>query len=170
MNGVKVTQQPHINVDEWLNPDSPQYNITLANAVFHYSARASKAERLEICVATDEMKAAAWKYGSRSQIMLDGTFGICDKRLLLFIVMGIDEDRHGVPLAFLMFSAPSGNKQTAAGHDAEVIAKLLQKWRSSLEGYSPGKTFYPLVAIIDTDLKERAALLRVFSELILLIC
>ena len=33
-------------------------------------------------IAMDEMKAAAWKYGSQSQIMLDGTFGICDKRLL----------------------------------------------------------------------------------------
>lgn len=68
--------------------------------------RASKGERLEVCVTTEEMNEAAWKYAYRSQIILDGTFGICDKRLLLFIVMGIDEHRRGVPLAFLIFSAP----------------------------------------------------------------
>lgn len=39
LKGVKVTEQPHINLHEWLDPKSVLYNETLASAVFHYSAR-----------------------------------------------------------------------------------------------------------------------------------
>jgi hypothetical protein len=170
ISGINITEQPHINVDLWLDPNSPQYNKTLADAVFHYSARDSQEERFEICISTDEMKEAAWKYGYQSQIMLDGTFGICDKRVLLFIIMGVDGNRRGVPLAFLLFSAPSGNKHTAAGYDTAILAKLLKEWRSSLEAYRGGKSFYALVATTDTDLKERGALLIAIPELLLLIC
>jgi len=170
MNGVKVSKSPHINVHEWLDPHSHQYNKTIASAIFHYSARARKEDWLEVCVATDEMKDAAWKYGYRSQIILDGTFGVCDKRLLLFIIVAIDENKQGVPLAFLLFSAPSGNQQTAAGYDIDIIAKLILTWKTSLEHYRGGKSFYALLGITDTDLKERTALLRVFSGIILLIC
>lgn len=115
------------------------------------------------------MREASWKYGHNSQIILDGTFGLCDKRLLLFIVMGLDEERRGVPLVFLMFSAPSGNRQTSAGYNTEIIAKLLKKWQESL-GMRGGKAFKALVAITDTDLIERAALLIVFPGIWLLIC
>jgi hypothetical protein len=55
------------------------------------------------------MDDAAWVYGHNSQVILDGTFGVCSTRLLLFIVMGVDEHGRGVPLAMLLFSAPTGN-------------------------------------------------------------
>ncbi|KAJ7799042.1 hypothetical protein B0H13DRAFT_2391323 [Mycena leptocephala] len=86
------------------------HGYALASAIFHYSPRATKEECLEVFISTDEMKEAAWKHGYRSQIVVDGTFGVCDSRLLLFIVMGINEDKKGVPLAFLLFSAPAGNQ------------------------------------------------------------
>jgi hypothetical protein len=170
LHGIKVTEKPHVNVHEWLDPTSPQYNKTLASAVFHYQARAEKSERLEVCVSTDEMKNAAWKYAHQSQIVLDGTFGVCDKRLLLFILMGIDENRRGVPLAFLFFSAPSGNQQTSSGYDTAILTKLLQQWKAMLKHFRSSKPFSPLVGITDTDLKERGALLAVFAGIILLIC
>jgi hypothetical protein len=37
------------------------------------------------------MKDAAWQYAPKSQVVLDGTFGICDKKILLFILMGVDD-------------------------------------------------------------------------------
>jgi hypothetical protein len=111
--------------------------------VFHYSARVEKGDRFEVCVATNEMKEASWKYGYRSQIILDGTFqvGVCDKRLLLFIVMGVDENKRGVPLAFLFFSAPSGNQQSSAGYDTDIIEKLLRVVEEVIGGFSWRKTF-----------------------------
>ena len=169
MQGIKVTEQAHINVDEWLDSKSPQYSQTLRDAIFHYSPRATREERFEVCVATLDMREAAWKYGHESQIILDGTFGVCDKKILLFIVMGVDERGKGVPLAFLLFSAPSGNRHTAAGYNTEVIARLLGEWKKSL-GERDGKAFEAWVAITDTDLMERGALLIVFPRIWLLIC
>ena len=83
--------------------------------------------------------------------------------------MGVDENRKGVPLAFLLFSAPSGNRKTCAGYNTEIIAKLLNKWRDSL-GRRNGESFEAWVAITDTDLMERGALILVFPRIWLLIC
>lgn len=167
--GVNVTEAPHVNIDEWLSPQSPQFNSDLAAAIFHYTPRAAKGDRFEICIATPEMQKASWRYGHKSQIILDGTFGLCDKRLLLFIVMGLDEERKGVPLAFLMFSAPLGNRQTSAGYNTAIIQKLLHAWKHSL-GRHNGQIFHALVAITDTNLIECAALLIGFPGIWLLIC
>ncbi|KAJ8085721.1 hypothetical protein PM082_004539 [Marasmius tenuissimus] len=79
------------------------------------------------------MKEMAWKYGHKKQVLLDGTFGICKKKMLLFILLGIDEDHHGVPLAFLLFSAPSGNKLTSSGYDSAILAKLLKSFKDGME-------------------------------------
>lgn len=89
--------------------------------------------------------------------------------MLLFIVMGIDEKRHRVPLAFMMFSAPSGNQQTSSGYDTKILEKLIRHWKDSL-GTCNNQEFAPSLAITDTNLKEQGALLRVFPALWLLIC
>ena len=129
---VDTMTREEININEWVNPNSPKYNKTLADAVFHYTPRAAANEQFEICTATSEMKDVAWKFGHNSQIMLDGTFGVCTRKLLLFITVGIDDKGRGVPLAFMLFSAPSGNKQTSSGYDSGILACLLCK-RAALE-------------------------------------
>ncbi|KIJ33979.1 hypothetical protein M422DRAFT_263934 [Sphaerobolus stellatus SS14] len=83
--------------------------------------------------------------------------------------MAVDEKGKGVPIAFLMFSAPSGNKQTSSGYNTEILTKLLQKWRDELE-YFGKRTFEVFVVVTDTDMKERGALLNVFPHVWLLIC
>ncbi|EJD45844.1 hypothetical protein AURDEDRAFT_165300 [Auricularia subglabra TFB-10046 SS5] len=167
--GVNLREQPEVNIDEWLDPDSPQFNKTLADAVFHYSARAEQGERFEACISTPEMRDAAWKYAHGKQLIFDGTFGVCDKRILLFIALGVDEKREGVPLAFFLFSAPTGNKLTSSGYDTAILKKLLHAWRDSL-GRRDGQSFAPRTAMTDTDIRERGALIDVWPELILLLC
>ena len=169
MRGVNTENPAHLNIHEWLDPKSTGYNQMLAEAIFHYSARASKDSHFEICISTPEMKEAAWKYAHQSQVILDGTFGICDAKILLFIIMGIDENRHGIPLAFLFFSAPSGNRKTDAGYNTEILVKLLCAWKTSL-GSRNNIPFDVHVAITDTDLKEQGALFTVFPNIWLLIC
>src|ERR1700761_1762966 len=96
---------------------------------------------------------SAWKFGHENQIILDGTFGICDSRILLFITMVLDDERKGIPVSFLMFSAPSSNKQTSAGYDTAILVKVLSKWRDHLNEVGNGEEFSPRVAITDTDTK-----------------
>nr|GAT46986.1 predicted protein [Mycena chlorophos] len=175
VNGVKVAQKAEYNIDGWLDPTSSDYNPVFAKAIFHYSARAAREERFEICVSTPEMTESTWKYGHEGQLLLDGTFGVTNSRLLLFIVMVVDEHGKGIPVAFLIFSAPTGNQQSSAGYNTEILTKLLTTWRTHLNTSScatrpTATSFHPCTAITDTDMKERGALLAVFPDIWLLIC
>ncbi|KAG9078377.1 hypothetical protein FS749_009592 [Ceratobasidium sp. UAMH 11750] len=165
LQGIDVNRKPHFNIHDWLTRDSPHFKPTLAEAIFHYSPRTNKQDRLEVCIATPEMIEAAWQYGHGKQILMDGTFGVCDSRILLFILMGIDSGHHGVPLAFLLFSAPGDNQAEQSGYDAAILVKLLSAWKKMLSD-----KFKPAVATTDSDLKERNALLKVFPEIFLTMC
>ncbi|KIJ36909.1 hypothetical protein M422DRAFT_260533 [Sphaerobolus stellatus SS14] len=168
--GVDLSQPPESNVDNWLDRSSPHYKPELAEAVFYYKARHNPSERFKLCIQTQEMKDAAWKYAHGSQLIFDGTFGICDCRLLLFIGMAIDEKGKGVPIVFLLFSAPSGSQATHAGYDTNILIELLREWVQALGEGTEGTEFRPKVAITDTDTKERGALIVVWPSIFLLLC
>ncbi|KAG8942887.1 hypothetical protein FRC03_002837, partial [Tulasnella sp. 419] len=167
--GIDTHEAPEVNIHSWLNPSSRSYKPLLCQSVISYSPRTRKEERFKACVVSEEMEDATWRYAHKSQIILDGTFGLCDRRVLLFIVMGIDKDRHGVPLVFLLFSAPSGNRQMAAGYNTEILKEMLGDWKTWLEKRK-GEPFRPSVVITDNDTKERGALLAIFPQIILLLC
>jgi hypothetical protein len=169
LKGVDFAQPAEYNLDDWLNPNSPQYQKQLHEAIFYYKARTDKDERLRVCIQLPEMKAAAWQYAHNGQLILDGTFGISDSRLLLFIALAIDHSGKGVPLAFFLFSAPTGNQATHAGYDASILTELLKAWVASM-GDLNGVSFCPKLVITDTDMKERAALYIVWPSIILLLC
>ncbi|KIJ35569.1 hypothetical protein M422DRAFT_262151 [Sphaerobolus stellatus SS14] len=172
IQGVDLLIPPEQNIDAWLDPCSPQYHPELAQAIFHYKAREQSSECFKICIHTPEMKAAAWKYGHGCQLILDGTFGICDSCLLLFIGMAIDEKQRGVPIVFFLFSAPTGSQAMHAGYDTDILTELLRAWVLDLGKCSPPSdpSFCPKVAITDTDTKERGALIAVWPSIFLLLC
>ncbi|KZV89638.1 hypothetical protein EXIGLDRAFT_139730 [Exidia glandulosa HHB12029] len=169
LNGIDVAERAEINIDEWLDPTSPKHNKVLSGAIFHYSARATRGDRFEVCIANHDMQEAAWRYAHGRQLILDGTFGVCNARILVFIAMAIDEENKGVPIAFLLFSAPAGNKLSSSGYDTAILTRLLVAWNRAL-GTRNGEAFKPRVAMTDTDFKERAALLVPWPELWELIC
>lgn len=177
--GIDISVAPEQNVHNWLDPESRFFKRDIRDAVFHYSARTTEAERLKVCIATPEMQRAAWKYCHGGQLVLDGTFGLCDSRVLLWIAMGVDENNNGVPVAMFLFSAPTGNKATHAGYDTAILTELLTTWRDSLtrtgpppscSSITPGTVFAPDVGMTDTDTKERGALLKVWPLILLLLC
>lgn len=174
-NGVDVTLAPEYNLDNWLTPDHPHFKPELKEAVFYYSAQAEQNDQLKVCISTSEMDDAAWKYGHHNQIILDGTFGVCMTHLLLFIVMAVDEQSRGVPLALFLFSVPTGTRATHAGYNTSILVELLKSWALHLDSPSCSsrkieEKFTPSVAITDTDTKERAALLQTWPSVILLLC
>lgn len=169
LHGVDVRRAPEYNLDDWLNPESPLFKPDIHEAIFHYKARSEKGERLQVCISTREMDEAAWKYAHHSQVVLDGTFGVCSTRLLLFIALAVDDHRKGVPIAFFLFSAPTGNRATQAGYNTEILHDLLSRWKIHLS-HGSKELFTPFVAITDTDTKERGALLLVWPAIILLLC
>lgn len=169
LSGIDVALAPEYNLDNWLNPKHAHFKPELQKAIFYYCSRADREECLKICVATKEMDEAAWKFGHKNQIILDGTFGVCTTRLLLFISMGVDVQGHGVPLALFLFSAPTGSRATHAGYNTEILAELLDSWKTHLGNWD-GHPFCPAVAITDTNTKERAALTWTWPLILLLLC
>lgn len=191
--GIDISISAENNVDNWLNPASDFYKPEIRRAVFHYAARTQREERVKVFIANDEMRDAAWKYCHHKQLILDGTFGLCDSRMLLWIAMGVDESNSGIPVALFLFSAPTGTQATHAGYNTAIIKELLQHWRDWLGSspsvhlstsaglrVDPGSTvpepppaegpFEPFAAITDTDIKERAALIQVWPQIVLLLC
>jgi len=168
-NGVDTQKKPEYNIDDWLDPRSSNFQPKIQEAIFHYSARSEASERFKVCISTKDMDDAAWKYAHHSQLVLDGTFGVCTSRLLLFIALAQDENGKGVPLAFFLFSAPTGNRATHAGYNTEILYELLSHWQKHLSRSSK-ESFALYVGITDTDTKERGALLRVWPTILLLLC
>ncbi|KAF8575043.1 hypothetical protein K439DRAFT_1623890 [Ramaria rubella] len=96
LHSVDIEKPPEINIDNWLNTNSPMYKPQLATAVFHYQAQVTQDEHFNMCNQTSEMKEVAWK---------------C---VLLFIALGVDEAGKGVPVAFL-FIFCTHRKQSHSG-------------------------------------------------------
>ncbi|EIM87716.1 uncharacterized protein STEHIDRAFT_156663 [Stereum hirsutum FP-91666 SS1] len=44
LHGINVTEAAHVNIDEWMDKTSPRYNPKIADAIFHYSARAERGD------------------------------------------------------------------------------------------------------------------------------
>jgi hypothetical protein len=170
--GVDTTRRPEYNVNDWLDPCSPHFRADVSRCVFYYQARINKDDRLKVCISTKEMDDAAWKYAHHGQLILDGTFGVCSSRLLLFIAMAIDKAGKGLPIALFLFSAPTGNRATHAGYNTAILRELLKQWEVHLSKRSQqsNSSFTPYVAITDTDTKERGALQDVWPGIWLLLC
>jgi hypothetical protein len=94
---INLRAAAHINIDDWLDPSSPAFRPELDEAIDHYSARIKHdpASRLELVISTAEMQEAAIKFGHNGLLQLDGTFGLCDSRMLLFILLAVDDDYKG---------------------------------------------------------------------------
>ncbi|KAJ3717550.1 hypothetical protein C8R42DRAFT_724462 [Lentinula raphanica] len=167
--GVNTRKEPQYNVDDWLDPKHKDFKPAIHDAIFYYRARAEKNEHFKVCLATHEMDEAAVKYIHHSQLILDGTFGVCSRRLLLFIAMGVDEDNKGLPVAFFLFSAPTGNRATHAGYNTEILAELFFAWNHHLTNKFK-IAFEPYSTLTDTDTKEHGAILTVWPSMNLLLC
>lgn len=63
-------------------------------AVFYYDPDGPQGI-WELGISTPVQREAAYKYGHENLVLLDGTFNVSGKRLLLFIVMVIDESWKG---------------------------------------------------------------------------
>jgi len=150
-------------------PCHPTISLSLPHQSFIMGHMKNIQEWFWLCIQTDKMKHAAWNYGHHQQIILDGTFGICDGRLLLFITLGVDKSEKGVPLAFFLLSATTSDKATHTGYDMVILTDLLHEWKNSLR-MRHGKPFCLKVAITDTDTKECATLSVIWPSIWLLLC
>ncbi|KAJ3533425.1 hypothetical protein NM688_g7283 [Phlebia brevispora] len=167
--GINLSITAERNVHNWVDDNPAVAKPHIRRAVFHYTPRGDNGQHFKICIATPEMKEAAWKYCHRRQVVIDGTFSLSTSRLLVWVALGVDEANRGMPVAIFLFSAPTGNRATHAGYDTKVIGEIMTIWRNWM-GARNGENFEPYVALTDTDPKERGGLLVAWKDIILLLC
>lgn len=171
-NGIDVSLPSVQNIEAWLDPTHPGYDAAIANSAFYYRGRRTSSDRFKLCLSTPDMEQASWDYVHMGQVLLDGTFGVTNARLLLWVAMGVDKKGRGLPLALFLFSAEEGSAATHASYNTEILTELFGYWKAwlSQRPLAKGRTFTPLVAITDTDHRERGALLTHWPDILLLLC
>ncbi|RKO94310.1 hypothetical protein BDK51DRAFT_42159 [Blyttiomyces helicus] len=113
------------NIHKFQTPLLDDKNDDLREAVFHYQPNTSKSDIFELGISSPAMLAAAWQYAHGEVILMDGTFSVYLHKILLFVMLVIGENNHGVPVALFLFSAPLGNSRTSSGYDSKILEQFL---------------------------------------------
>lgn len=160
------------NLHKWFRPHKPEPpSAALSEALVYYQPHVpGKTERFELVLSTPEQRKLAWKYGHKKIVLMDGTFGVCSARILLFILMAIDEANHGIPIAFMLFTAKQGHKAVHASYDGSVLQGLLSRFKIAMGTNKEGETFTIAIGMTDNDPREHHALRSVWPEIFLMLC
>lgn len=160
------------NIDKWFRSENPQPPITaLSDALIHYQPHIpGQTERFELVLSTLEQRELAWRYGHKNIVLMDGTFGVCTARILLFILMVIDERNHGIPIAFLLFTAKQDAKAVHASYDRTILQALVSRFKNAMGSNHNGETFAFSVGMTDNDPREHHALRSQWPDIFLMLC
>ncbi|RKO93452.1 hypothetical protein BDK51DRAFT_51538 [Blyttiomyces helicus] len=112
----------------------------IRQAVFHYLPKTDINDCFELGIASPEMFAAAWQ--SRQTHSNGRHIQNLPPESPLFVMVVMDENLKGVPVALFRFSAHLGNQQTSAGYD--TMEQYLSKWKAAL-GQKEGEIVTPKV-------------------------
>ena len=82
---------------------------------------------------------------------MDGTFGISNKKILLFVLFVLDEQNKGIPVGFLLFSAAGGAQKASSSYNHTILKELLLYYKHKLE-QEKGHEFTPKVLLKFTNI------------------
>ncbi|KAJ7622177.1 hypothetical protein FB45DRAFT_753561 [Roridomyces roridus] len=167
-----LRQPPEQNIDLWFRRDNPAPpDPRLSAACLSYSPHIKgQTERLCLIFSTPEQQALAWRFGHKQHMLMDLTFGFCNGRLLLAVLMALDEHKRGIPVSLIVFSAKEYTKAVHSDYNTEVLQKLLAEFKAAMGTNSDGEQFEVTVGTTDNDTRERQALLATWKEILLLLC
>ncbi|KAF6743783.1 hypothetical protein DFP72DRAFT_827164 [Ephemerocybe angulata] len=169
--GIMVHTQAQDNLDAWLRPGGKPPDAALTAACLHYSPEVPESDqRFMVILSTPLQRAMAWRYGHKKQLLMDLTFGFSSARALLVILMVIDENNKGIPVAQMIFTARRDAKAVHADYNQALLDEILRIFKSKMGRNEAGEEFTVAVASTDNDTRERYALLQNFPDILLLLC
>ncbi|KAJ7458973.1 hypothetical protein FB451DRAFT_1046462, partial [Mycena latifolia] len=170
--GIPQRSAAQDNLHLWFNSEDPHPpDPRLSAARVAYSPFIpGQTERFSIILMTPEQKLLAWKFGHRKQLLMDLTFGVCNGRALLGILMALDDEMKGLPVAFFLFTAKQDTKAVHADYNKALLEEQIQLWKSGMGKNDAGEEFEAYVAGTDNDPRERHALRAAWSQILLLLC
>lgn len=174
--GVTLSDAPVVSLHKLLTrePAAGQSVIgrQLQESVFLYQPE-TRTSRLMLVICSNEMALAAREHAHGGVLLMDGTFNVCRDKVLLFLVLTIDNSGGSVPIAAFLFTPAKGAKSASASYDARILEQFLTRWRNhvcqSRDGQEAAE-MRPTMAMTDSDEKEKLALASVFDCVILRTC
>ncbi|KAJ7149105.1 hypothetical protein C8R46DRAFT_916478, partial [Mycena filopes] len=171
-SGIPQRSTAQDNLHHWFNTENPQPpDPRLSAACAAYSPYIpGETDRFKIILMTPEQKLLAWTFGHRRQMLMDLTFGVCNGRALLAILMVLDDENKGLPIAFILFTAKKETKAVHADYDKIILEELLKQFKAAMGTNDAGEEFDPVVGSTDNDPRERHGLRKNWETILLLLC
>ncbi|GJE99378.1 hypothetical protein PsYK624_156320 [Phanerochaete sordida] len=171
-NGMIQRTRPEDNLDKWFHAENPMPPIhALTEALIHYQPHVpGENDCFMLLLSTPQQREMAWKFEHKRQLIMDGTFGVCSARLLLFILLVINDCNHGIPVAWYFFSAKEDHTRVHASYDGAVLTAGVQHFKEALGRNATGEEFEIVVANTDNDSREQTAISAAFPRVTLLLC
>jgi len=142
--GIDKRKSEEININQTFGPDSKDNEIM--DATIYYKPRKELNDRFMLVLATKEQRELAWEFGHNKIIHLDGTFGVSNKKILLFVLLVLDEQNKGIPVGFLLFSAAGGAQKASSSYNHTILKELMSYYKHKLE-QEKGYNFIPKVLL-----------------------
>ncbi|KAJ6471152.1 hypothetical protein C8R47DRAFT_1297986, partial [Mycena vitilis] len=171
-SGIPQRTAPENNLDLWfrsVNPIPPDPRLT-ASCLSYTPCVPGVSERFCLVLSTPEQQLLAWKFGHQKLMLMDLTFGFCNGRALLAILMVIDDQGKGLPVAQILFTAKKEAKAVHADYNKEILDELIGAYKTGMGTNVAGEEFHVEVGITDNDPRERYALDNRFHLILLLLC
>ncbi|PBK70253.1 hypothetical protein ARMSODRAFT_1036416, partial [Armillaria solidipes] len=154
--GISQRSAAEENLELWFQAKHPKPpSALLTMACLHYQPHELLANghesRFELIISTPQQQEAAWRYGHQKQVLMDLTFGFSSSRVLLGILLAMDENKRGIPLGFILFSARKDAKAVHADYNAELLDHLLERFKFGLGTNAKGEVFEIRVGNTDND-------------------
>ncbi|CAG8552759.1 17390_t:CDS:2 [Rhizophagus irregularis] len=165
--GLDKRKAEEINIAKFFGLNNRDHE--LIEATVYYKPRRELNDRFILVLATKNQRDLAWKFGHQKILHMDGTFGISNKKILLFTLLILDNQKRGIPIGYLLFSAAGDAQRTSSSYNNLILKELLLHYKNKLEQEN-GCKFTPKVAITDCDHKERHTLIEVWPNIHLILC
>jgi hypothetical protein len=129
--GLDKRKAEEINIDQLFGPNSEDKEII--EATVYYKPRKELNDRFMLVLATKSQRDLAWKFGHQQILYMDGTFGISNKKILLFTLLVLDDQRKGIPIGYLIFSAAGGAQRASSSYNHSILKELILHYKNKLE-------------------------------------
>jgi hypothetical protein len=165
--GLDKRKAEEINIDEFFGLNSRVYE--LIEATVYYKPRKELNDRFILVLATKNQRDLAWKFGHQKFLHMDGTFGISNKKILLFTLLVLDDQKRGILIGYLLFSAAGDAQRSSSSYNNSILKELLLHYKNKLE-QEKGCEFTPKVIISYLLLFSLFLKMNLFNEFELLGC
>jgi hypothetical protein len=170
--GIPEQSKAIDNLDVWFREQNaqPPSPILTQSCLYYQPLGLGNLERLVLILSTPCQQEMAWKFGHKSQMLMDGTFGVCSTCVLVFFLMVVDDRNVGVLVAAIVFTPKKDAKAGHASYDGALLKDLLNRWRVGMGTNADGEEFDIRVGNTDNDLHERFALGKIQPDVFLILC